>query len=146
MGASAAAAASRRASLLALAVVTPLGFATKLYAGPGARWVSGSAGGILYVVFWFLVLRALAPRASAVASAAGVFLATSALEGLQLWHPPLLERVRDTFLGHALLGSTFAAADFLYYALGALAGLAYDAECAHATQKRELPSSDARSL
>lgn len=104
-----------------LAVVTPLGFATKLYAGPGASWVAGYAGGFFYVLFWTFAVLAVRPRASPGIVAVWVLAATSALEVLQLWHPPALERVRATFLGHALIGSTFSAWDFLAYTLAALA-------------------------
>jgi len=66
-----------------------------------------------------LVVSAAAPSLSSRGVAISVFLVTAALEFLQLWHPALLERVRATFLGHALLGSTFAWSDFPYYAFGA---------------------------
>lgn len=108
--------------IAALAVVTPLGFLTKLYSGPGAAWVAGNAGGFLYVVFWIALVLALDPRLSGAAVAIAVLAATCALEFAQLWHPPLLERIRATFLGHALLGSTFAWSDFPYYLAGALVG------------------------
>jgi hypothetical protein len=110
--------------LVALGLVTPLGFYTKCYSGPGADWVASQAGGFLYVVFWILAVLALAPGLSRPRVALGVALVTGALEFAQLWHPPLLERIRGTFLGHALLGSTFAWSDFPYYAAGALAGYA----------------------
>jgi hypothetical protein len=103
-----------------LAIVTPLGFATKFYPGPGADWVATSAGGFLYVLFWVFLILVLAPSASPRIVAIGVLTATSLLEVLQLWHPAFLERIRSTFLGHALLGSTFSGWDFLYYALAAL--------------------------
>ena len=116
---------SERARLLALlAVITPAGFFTKLYGGPGASWVASSAGGLLYVVFWILALLALFPGSSRAALAGGVLAATCALEFAQLWHPPFLQGIRATFLGHALLGSTFAWSDFPYYFAGALAGYA----------------------
>jgi hypothetical protein len=111
----------RLAFACVLAVLTPLGFATKLYAGPGASWVSHHAGGFLYVLFWVFVWLCLAPRSSPRTAAACVFAITSALELLQLWHPPWLDAIRATFLGHALLGSTFEATDFVYYGLAALA-------------------------
>jgi len=110
--------------LVALAVVTPLGFLSKFYTGPGATWVADNAGGFLYVVFWIALVLALLPRLLGAAVAAGVLAATCALEFAQLWHPPLLERIRATFLGHALLGSTFAWSDFPYYFAGALVGYA----------------------
>ena len=116
---------SGRARLLAvLAVITPLGLLTKLYTGPGASWVAGSAGGFLYVVFWIALLLALFPGLSRAAACSGVAAATCAIEFTQLWHPPFLERIRAHFLGHALIGSTFAWSDFPYYLAGALAGYA----------------------
>jgi uncharacterized protein DUF2809 len=111
----------RRRHLALLAVVTPLGFATKFYSGPAAGWISTEVGGFLYVVFWVFVVLAASPALSSRGVAIGVFLATSAVEFLQLWHPVPLERVRATFLGHAVLGSTFAWSDFAYYAFGAWA-------------------------
>ena len=102
-----------------------LGFASKLYSGPGAGWVSGSAGGVLYVAFWLLLVLAVAPRLAPARVAVAVFLVTSVLELLQLWQPAWLAPIRASFLGHALVGSTFSALDFPHYALGALIGWAY---------------------
>jgi hypothetical protein len=116
---------ARAAYLAPLPAVVLLGFATKLYAGPGAGWVTGSAGGVLYVAFWVLLVLALVPRFSPGRVALVVFLVTSALELLQLWQPAWLVPVRGSFLGHALLGSTFSGLDFPHYALGALAGWAW---------------------
>jgi hypothetical protein len=99
----------------------PLGVGTKLYTGPLSGWVNDSAGGLLYVMFWVFVVLALAPQLRPGPVGTAVFAATCALELLQLWHPAWLTAVRSTFVGHALLGSTFAASDFLYYAAGGLA-------------------------
>ena len=107
------------------ALLVPLGFATKLYAGPGAAWLSDSVGGLLYVLFFCVLALALQPRWTPAVVAITVLLVTSALEALQLWHPAWLEPIRATFLGHALLGSTFAWMDFPYYLAGALAGYGY---------------------
>jgi hypothetical protein len=54
--------------------------------------------------------------------ALGVFIATCGIEFLQLWNQPLLEAARASFLGRAILGSTFAWSDFPYDLLGSLAG------------------------
>jgi len=110
--------------LVVLSLVTPLGFFTKLYSGPGSTWVASHAGGFLYVVFWIFVVLALFPRLSRLSVALTVAIATSALEFAQLWHLPFLERIRSTFLGGALLGATFGWSDFPYYLAGALAGYA----------------------
>lgn len=115
--------AERLALLGILAVVTPLGFATKFYHGPGHAWVSGNAGGLFYVAFWILLALLVAPQLPAGRVALVVLAITCVLEFLQLWHPPLLERIRATFLGQALIGSDFDWRDFPYYFLGALAGV-----------------------
>lgn len=113
--------AHRLAYACVAAVVTPLGLATKFYAGPGAVWVATSAGGFFYVLFWVFAYLSIAPRSSPRAVALCVLGITCLLEVLQLWHPRFLEIIRSSFLGHALLGSTFAWSDFAYYGLAALA-------------------------
>ena len=105
-----------------LGIVTPLGFATKFYSGPGASWLLSSAGGLLYVTFWILFVCLIAPSVSGLLVSTTVLLVTCLLEVLQLWHPPLLQPVRSTFIGQAILGDTFDWSDFPYYAAGALAG------------------------
>lgn len=112
--------ANRLAYACLVAVIAPVGLATKFYGGPGATWVATSAGGFFYVLFWVFVFLSIAPRSSPGAVAIGVLGFTCALEVLQLWHPPCLEEIRSTFLGHALLGSTFSWWDFAYYGLAAL--------------------------
>jgi hypothetical protein len=110
-------------ALLSLLVVTPLGFALKFYTGPGRNWVVNYADGVLYVVFWCLVLFLIRPhRQEAGRIALIVLVATSLLEILQLWHPPPLEAIRHTFLGRTLLGTTFSWWDFPHYLLGAALG------------------------
>jgi hypothetical protein len=103
--------------------VVPLGFASKLYGGPARLWVSGYAGGILYVVFWILLALAIWPTLSSRLVALTVLGITCMLEVLQLWHPPALQAVRSTFIGHALIGSTFSWWDFPYYVLGSVLGV-----------------------
>ncbi len=112
---------SRLVSLLALLV--PLGLATKLWSGPGAGWVVGHLGGLFYVTFWTLLVLAIAPRVSPWKAAGAVLAVTCALEVLQLWTPPWLQAIRRTFAGQALLGSTFGWSDFPWYVAGALAAV-----------------------
>ncbi len=113
----------RRTLLTALLILIPIGFATKLYTGPGAWWCNRYAGGILYEMFWILVVLAVWPRFRPVGVATGVFVITSFLEALQLWKPPLLEAVRSTFLGRTTIGTTFDWWDFPHYAIGCIAGI-----------------------
>ncbi|MGI9592332.1 MAG: DUF2809 domain-containing protein [Myxococcota bacterium] len=105
-------------------MLVPLGLLTKFYSGPGSDWVATQAGGFLYVVFWVFLVLAIAPGLCAGVVSAAVFAVTCALEILQLWHPPLLIQLRSTFLGHALLGSTFSWIDIPYYAAGCLVAYA----------------------
>jgi hypothetical protein len=100
-----------------------LGFALKLDDGPGQDWVNNYAAGVLYEVFWCLVLFLVWPRPEYITRiAVGVFLVMSLLEVLQLWHPWLLERFRDTFLGKALIGTTFSWWDIPHYVVGCALG------------------------
>lgn len=112
----------RNVLLWSLAIVLPAGIYTKFYRGPGAHWVNGSFDGVVYEIFWCLVFALLIPRAKPFRIASGVFIATSCLEFLQLWHPPFLEMLRSHFLGAAILGTTFDWTDFLYYFAGCAIG------------------------
>ncbi|HOX25892.1 MAG TPA: DUF2809 domain-containing protein [Candidatus Krumholzibacteria bacterium] len=117
----------RALTALSLAVLVPAGFAAKHYAGWGHVWLNDSFAGALYVVFWILVGLALAPRARPGLIAGIVLAATCALEVLQLVDLAPLVALRRNYLGRVLVGSTFVISDFLYYAIGAVAGWAWAA-------------------
>lgn len=112
-----------RAALVA-AVLIPVGIGTKLYSGPGSEWIVGSLGGSIYVMFWVFLVLALRPRWNRATVAVAVLLATTAIEFLQLWHPPLLEGVRRTMIGQALLGGVFSWIDIPFYVAGTMAAVA----------------------
>lgn len=103
-------------------ILIPVGFGTKYYSGSGAEWANNSFAGALYEVFWCLCVLSWLPRTSPPRIAAGVLIVTCGLEFLQLWHPAWLEALRATFLGRAILGSTFAWGDFPYYLIGCAMG------------------------
>ena len=107
-------------TLLLIIIIVPLGFATKFYNGWGEDWINNSLGGVLYVIFWCLVVYFLKPKLKPGNIAIGVLLVTSFLEVLQLWHPPFLQRIRSTFLGVTILGNSFVFSDFGYYIVGAM--------------------------
>jgi len=112
-----------RARLYALAVVlllTPIGFYTKFYHGPGYNWVNSYAGDIFYPMFWFFVLIFLKPRMSPVKAAVIIFIFSTVIEFSQLLSFPLLEFARSSFVGRTVFGVRFVAADMLYYAVGCL--------------------------
>jgi len=113
----------RKKVLISLLVLTPLGFASKLYPGPGAWWFNNCAGGMFYEIFWCLVAVFIWSRTSGLWIASWVFIITSMLEFCQLWHPPVLEVIRGTFIGRTLIGTSFSLWDFPYYIIGCGIGL-----------------------
>lgn len=111
--------------LLSVSIITPLGFASKLYQGLGEKWINNFSGDILYELFWIWAIALIFPQISIRAISVGVLLITCALEFLQLWHPPLLQAIRATFIGRTLIGTTFAEWDFPHYFLGCFGGWAW---------------------
>lgn len=109
-------------TLLSMLVVTPLGFASKFYSGPAEEWVRNSLSGVFYVIFWCLLLFFCFHRLKPASIALIALLITCSLEFLQLWRPIPLEYLRKTFVGRAVLGTTFTWRDFPYYGLGAVIG------------------------
>lgn len=109
-------------TIILLVLIVPIGFYTKVYSGPANIWVNNSLGGFFYEVFWILVVFFLWPKLKPLIIAFGVFMLTCIIEFLQLWHPPILEAIRDTFIGKTVLGNSFNTADFPYYFLGSLCG------------------------
>ena len=112
-----------RRTLIALSILTPLGFYTRFYSGPGSEWVNNFFGGVLYIIFWSLFLSMIFSRTKPWIVILIVFLATCNLEFLQLWHPHVLEVIRSNLIGGALLGRNFSWPDFVYYFLGFLISL-----------------------
>ncbi|HHS12779.1 MAG TPA: DUF2809 domain-containing protein [bacterium] len=108
----------RRRLFLVILILIPVGLATKWTSEPYTRWMNHHAGGVVYVLFWSAVVSWIWPRISAFRVALWVFLVTCALEILQLWHPPVLQTIRSTFVGRALIGTHFSWPDFPHYAAG----------------------------
>jgi len=114
---------SRKKVLYSLLVIVPLGFASKFYSGHAAWWFNDYVGGMFYEIFWCLVAIFVWPQASGFWIAFWVLGITSMLEFCQLWHPPVLETIRSTFIGRTLIGTSFAWWDFPYYVIGSGIGL-----------------------
>ena len=112
----------RIVTLISIFIITTLGFASKFYTGTDAKWFNNSLGGLLYEIFWCLVISLILIKAKSWKIALTVFIITCILEFLQLWHPLYLEIIRGTFIGRTIIGTTFIPSDFIYYILGSLAG------------------------
>lgn len=111
-----------RRILLALIILTPIGFYSKLYDGYLHFWVNNSLGGVFYEMFWCLVLALFFKKLSPFQISLSVLLATCMLEFLQLWHPAFLELLRHNYIGITILGNTFTWSDFPYYFIGSFLG------------------------
>lgn len=113
----------RQKVLLAVAAVTPLGFAFKQWQGPAGGWFRNHGAGVLYEVFWILIFFGIFPTHRAARRVPVlVLLGTISLEILQLWHPPFLQAIRSVALGRVLIGTTFAWWDIPHYVLGCALG------------------------
>ncbi len=108
--------------ILLLIMIVPIGFFTKFYSGPAQDWISNSVGGLLYEIFWCLVLYFLFPKTRILLLAMIVLLTTCFLEFMQLWHPLFLEYLRSNFIGRTILGNAFNWMDFPYYIVGSFLG------------------------
>lgn len=108
--------------LLSLIVIVPIGFLTKFYTGPTQNWVNDSLGGLFYEIFWCLVFGFLLPDTNPLKIAIWVVVATCLLEFLQLYHWPILEIIRNNFIGRTILGNSFNWKDFPYYIFGSVIG------------------------
>lgn len=110
---------ARRARFVALALGTiVLGLAVHLAGGalgPAVRDVLGDALWGAMIAWW---IGALAPRVPRATRGAWAYATCVAVECSQLYHTPALDAVRETRLGHLVLGSGFDARDLLAYALG----------------------------
>ncbi len=105
---------------ISILTITAAGFAAKFYQGPGASWFQDYGAAVCYEIFWILIFSLFWQNHRAIPWL--VFGVTCALEFLQLWNPAPLAAIRSTFIGSALIGTTFVWWDFPHYALGCLLG------------------------
>lgn len=112
----------RLALLLSISIVVPLGYWVRFTEASEWAWLHDALGSVAYETFWILLILLTWPRESITKIALTVFVATCALEVLQLWQPPFLQALRSTLPGRLVLGNTFSWADFPAYALGCWVG------------------------
>lgn len=115
---------SSRAGYLSLALATiALGLVVHLSATPMNPAVRDILGDALWamMISWFM--GAIAPRVALRMRAVVAFGICAAVEVSQLVHAPALDSVRETTLGHLVLGSGFDPRDFVAYGAGVAAAL-----------------------
>lgn len=108
-------------SVVSLLIIIVMGFLFKFYTGPAHEWFNNYGAAVFYEIFWCLFVFLLLPR-TVRQIPLWVFGVTCGLEFLQLWHQPMLEQFRSTFLGRMLIGTTFSCWDFPHYVLGCVLG------------------------
>ena len=104
--------------ILILILLIPLGLLTKFYTGPGRQIVNNHLGGVIYVVFFIFLASLVFPQTRAIKITLIVFIVTCALELTQLIQTDFLNRLREYFVVHALIGSSFNLMDMPFYAVG----------------------------
>jgi Protein of unknown function (DUF2809) len=90
---------------------------------PVIRDVLGDA---LWAAMMLWLLSALAPDARPIRRGNVALLTCFSVEVSQLFHTPWLDAIRQTPLGHLVLGSGFDPRDFLAYTIGVAAALLID--------------------
>lgn len=115
----------RVALFVSTIAILPLGYIARFSQGLGAEWLHDIAGSLAYQTFWILLVMVCFPKASVMRVAIAVFLASCAIEFLQLWKPPFLQAIRATLPGRLVLGNTFTWLDFPPYFVGSVLGWAW---------------------
>jgi hypothetical protein len=115
----------KRPALVKLSLLTiliPLGLLTKFYSGIGSDFVTNYLGGVIYVVFFILLASLVFPKTSPIRISLIVLCITCLLEFTQLIQIDFLNRLRQSFIIRALIGSVFNVLDFVFYLTGAVIG------------------------
>jgi len=121
----------RRLLFVALALgTTGLGLIVRLHGGALSPVVRDVLGDMLWaaMVTWLIAVLAPAMRLPlrAVLALAFAFI----VELSQLYHAPALDTIRQTTIGHLVLGSDFDPRDFLGYAAGVVVAMLLDRQLA----------------
>lgn len=108
-------------ALAALGVVA-LGLLTRSALVPRGSLAGQYGGDTLWATLVYLLGRWLWPRTPVARAAAGAAALAAAVELSQLYHAPWIDAVRETTLGHLVLGQGFLWSDMACYAAGVALG------------------------
>lgn len=108
-------------ALAALGVVA-LGLLTRSALVPRDSLVGMYGGDTLWATLVYLLGRWLWPHAPVARVAEGAAALSAAVELSQLYHAPWIDAVRQTALGHLVLGQGFLWSDMACYAVGVALG------------------------
>ena len=117
---------SRVALTIALAIIIPLGLASRKFGDQIPTFLADHGGDFLWTIMIYLGLAFLAPRWSPLKLFLFAFGISVAVELSQLIDVDWLNALRKTLPGRLLLGAGFLWIDLLRYSCGALLAFAID--------------------
>lgn len=109
-----------------LVAVIVLGLGSRSFPSLSPAFLGKYPGDAFWALMVFLGWGFIRPRASTRHLAAFAFAFACLIELSQLYRAPWLDSVRDTTLGHLVLGSGFSWFDIAAYAVGILLGVIVD--------------------
>ena len=109
--------------LISLVPFCIIGIFVKLYMGRYSLVWPDKIAGTFYVIFWSFFIALIFPDKPRLKLVLVVFIITCLLEFTQLYSFAVLDAIRSTFVGRAMIGTSFSWSDFPWYLIGAL--LAY---------------------
>ncbi|TFH03006.1 MAG: DUF2809 domain-containing protein [Calditrichales bacterium] len=124
-------------TLYLLIFLIPVGFLSKMVSTGYWSWIGDHLAGALYEIFWILLVYLFfSDKVNILILPLTVFSITCLLEITQLWHPPWLAIIRETYPGKILIGTTFSWWDFPFYAIGSLGGWIWLRRCEKRLQQK----------
>lgn len=109
--------------LLLFFLVVISGFLTKVYAEELPHPLDAYIGDSLWGLMVFIIFGILFKYNKTVTNFLISLIFSFGIEFTQLIQHPLLDSIRDTTLGHLILGDTFVATDLIFYSIGILMGV-----------------------
>jgi len=113
----------RRYYAVAFIGVVALGLASRSYPGLLPAFLGKYPGDALWALMVFCGLGFLNPGLSTSRLAVCALLISYVDEFTQLYQAPWINKIRDTYVGHLILGSTFSWFDMLAYTVGVAFGV-----------------------
>lgn len=110
----------------AVVVVIAAGLASRRFPDLLPAFLGKYPGDALWALMVFLALGFMKPRWPSAFTAGLALTISFAVEFSQMYQAPWINSLRDTTLGHLVLGTTFGWYDLAAYAAGVLAGYVAD--------------------
>lgn len=114
-----------------MAIVIVLGLGTRLPVLPFPPSFSGYLGDGLWALAVYVGYCLLFPGLSTMKSATLAAITSLLVEFSQLYHAPWIDSIRNTTLGHLLLGSGFDSIDLICYCAGIGIGVLFEMGLMH---------------